>query len=376
MHDLKVEVVRRFAELECRRGEWNALVKRAQTSTIFQTYEWHASWWRVFGGNAQLLVLLVYRGAELVVIAPLMSSSRRILGRTQRVIEFIGTRMSDYCDFIVAADDVRSVACVLDQLEELGFDVLHLRDLPESSLTRSLLAHHFDAAGRAVDVRALYEAPSRHFGDRAADIRLPQKKSLRRHYNHFSRSGRLEFKARIAREDVPRYLDLLIAQHVARWARTDTPSLFTDERMRAFFSEIARALEETDWLLFSAVLHEGRAIALHFGFEYGNRIIWYKPSFDVDLARHSPGEVLIKFLLEYALERGVQQLDFTIGEDAFKYRFANRAPLNYAVRVFRHGIDHALTRFFLAAKDRVERLPLLARLGRRMIGRWRDHLWM
>lgn len=53
---IDVTVVRDFAALEPRKRDWNALVARAHTNTVFQTYECHASWCRVFGVDRQLLI--------------------------------------------------------------------------------------------------------------------------------------------------------------------------------------------------------------------------------------------------------------------------------------------------------------------------------
>jgi CelD/BcsL family acetyltransferase involved in cellulose biosynthesis len=372
--DLSIEVVRDFTGLEPFRQAWNDLVSRAQTSTIFQTFEWHESWYGVYGGGTEPCVLLASRHGTLIGIAPLMLSHRRVLGRTQRVLEFIGTRMSDYCDFIFAPADVDVLPAFFWWISQFGFDLLYLRDLPENSPTLAAITAYFDA--RHTDARPLYEAPAWEFGDRAADYRLPQKKSLRRHFNHFARAGHLEFVARAPKATTQKYLEALFAQHIERWGQLGMPSIFHEPRHREFFCQLANALEPTGWLLFSAVIFEGKPIALHFGFEYGRRIVWYKPSFDVAYARHSPGEVLLKYLLEYALERKVSHFDFTIGEDGYKYRFANRTPLNYAVRVLRRRPDLWAMRALLGAKNFVERSTLAARVSRRLLGNWRDHLWM
>ena len=376
VHAIRIQVVRDFRELWPLRHRWNALVRGADTNTIFQTYEWHASWWKVFGGAVEPLVLLAECGDELVGIAPMVVAERTVLMRRQRVIEFIGTRVSDYCDFIVSGAHPHVLIELLTRLADTGFDLLHLRDIPESSRTLVVVPAFFHEQQRHVDLRALYEAPSWLFGDPAADRQLANKKSLRRHYNFFHRTGRLEFTPNIGTDDIPSYLERLFAQHIGRWAETSTPSLFIDQRMQDFFRELARTLAPTGWLLFSVVHYDGRPIALHFGFQYGNRIIWYKPAFDVEYAKRSPGEVLIKYLLEYALEQRVEQFDFTIGEDDFKYRFANHTPKNHAIRIFTHRRDFYATRAMLHMKAWIEGYPSLARMSRRIAGGLRDHLWM
>src|SRR5437868_1220594 len=82
---------------------------------------------------------------------------------------------------------------------------------------------------------------------------------------------------------------------------------------------------------FSVLRLEGEPIAFHFGFEYNRRFIWYKPSFSAAHARLSPGEVLIKYLLEDVIDRGLEEFDFGVGEEAFKYRFANHVKHNHRI---------------------------------------------
>lgn len=375
---IKVTVVEDFAALEPRRNEWNALVERAQTSTVFQTFEFHATWWKIFGKDDRLLVLLAENDRGLLGIAPLMVLERRFLGRLQRVVQFIGARSFDYTDFIVDRMQSEVLPRLLSTLatSDDGFDLLYFRDIPDTSSSLSALRRFFKEQGRPTDVRVLYEAPTRLFNDAAKDRQLPNKRSLKRHYNYFQRSGQLEFKNFVSAEEILSYLEIFFQQHIRRRAATDTTSLFVDERMRAFFRELVVALAPAGWLLFSVVLFNRKPIAVHFGFEYGNRITWYKPAFDMDYAKHSPGEVLIKYLIEYALERKVKELDFTIGEEPFKYRFANHTRSNCAVRVYRHWLSYRVNRLLLDAKGFVQRSAPLTRIARRTLGRWRDQPWL
>lgn len=377
LHHLKSQQIqiRRVDDLEAlwpRRAEWNALVARSQTNSAFQTFEWHSSWWRVFGGDVQLLLLLAESDGQMVGVAPLMVSDRRLLGRWRRVVEFIGTGSSDYCDFITDPARCEVLPLMLSWLleNENQWDVLQLTNIPNTSSTLSTLAEFFSERRYPADVRLLYEAPTRLFGDPVQDQQLVKKKSLRRHYNYFRRSGQLEFKHCQTAEEIMGYLDLFFEQHIRRRALTDTPSLFLDERQRVFYREVVWTLAPTGWLRFSVLLFNQTPLAFHFGFEYGNRLIWYKPTFNVEYARHSPGEVLIKCLLEYALDRGVAEFDFTIGEEAFKYRFANHRRLNYAVRVFRQMTLFHAHRVWLDTKALVKRSPTLARWGRSALKRW------
>lgn len=376
---IDVSIVEDFWALAPRKAEWNALLQRSRTNTVFQTYEFHASWWKVFGGEgARALVLIAECNGELVGIAPLMVAERKFLGRRQRVVQFIGARSFDYCDFIIdrARPDVLPLLLGPLMQGEGAFDMLYLRDIPETSSSIGALQAFFERHAFPLDVRVLYEAPTRLFNDPVADRQLPNKKSLKRHHNYFHRTGKLDFRDCRRADEVTPYLDDFFEQHIRRRAVTDTPSLFRDDRMRSFFRELASTLAPEGWLLFSVVVYDDKPIAMHFGFEYAGRIIWYKPAFEMDYAKHSPGEVLIRHLLEYALQRKVQELDFTIGEEPFKYRFANHTRSNYAVRVYRSWASYQLNRALLNARRLIERYPAITRIARKALGKWRDQPWL
>jgi CelD/BcsL family acetyltransferase involved in cellulose biosynthesis len=107
-------------------------------------------------------------------------------------------------------------------------------------------------------------------------------------------------------------------------------------------------------------------VSFHFGFNHGGRIYVIKPAFAPAYGKYAPGLLQVKFLFEHAMELGVNELDFTTGEEPYKYRFSNHARVNYALRVHRLAMFHGLDRALRYAKAVAKRSPQLARLGRRV----------
>jgi CelD/BcsL family acetyltransferase involved in cellulose biosynthesis len=370
-NQLRINLVTDFAQLDARRAEWNALAARSATNTIFQTYEWHASWWRAFGADYEAVVLLVEEGDELVGIAPLMRSRQRVLGFRQQVVEFIGAPLgSDYCDFIVPAErsDVlkRIVEWLLSRRQHL--QLLVCSDLPEASPTLAALAAYGAEYGWHAETKRLYGAPTRIFNNPEEDQKLPKKKSLVRHHNYFKRNGTLTFEVLTEAAAIEPHLATFFAQHIARRALTEHPSQFLDERQQVFYRELVRALAPTGWLHFAVVRYNDAPLAYHLGFVYGGRFIWYKPTFDVAYAEHSPGEVLLKFLLEQALALGVDEFDFTIGEESFKYRFANHERSNHQLRLCHQPILHHSQQMIAQTRAFLHRSPQLLQFVRNVRG--------
>lgn len=374
---VQVSCIRSFELSEAQRYQWNALLERSSSHTVFQTYEWHASWWRAYGKNFAPFVLWAERDGKLVGIAPLMVAERRLLWRKLRVLHFMGLYASDYCDFIVDEAEPEVVAPMLRWLasNRQEWDAIDLRNIQDSSPTLRMFPDYFAQHGYPVDVREWSKAPTHVFGDEQADRNLLRKKSLKRHYNHFKKAGRLEFTNYRSWSEITTQLEAFFQQHIQRWESTETPSQFLDEEHRAFYREMAASLAPTGSLLFSVVSFDDQPIAFHLGFEYEGRLIWYKPTFETAHARHSPGEVLLKCLLEYAYERGMLEFDFACGEEAFKYRFSNHVRSIYAVQVFQDRLFWRFDRLKFDIRMFIKSSPALTSFGRRFLSEWYRRIW-
>lgn len=352
-----------------RRSEWNALVERSATNTVFQTLEWHCSWWKALGGGSRPLILLAEAAGKMVGIAPLMLSEQRLFGRRRRVVEFIGTHAADYCDFVADASQPEIVTLLLQRLIDHAdrWDLLHLINIAETSPLLNVLPRFFGERGYAADLQRRHDCPTRVFGDRAADLGLLRKRDIRKKDNELRAQGELEFRLYREAAEIEPLLDAFFQQHIDRWTSTPTPSFFHDERQREFYRQLVRLLAANKWVVFSVVWFNRVPISFHFGYEYGTRVYFIKPTFDPQYAEYAPGMLHIKYVIEYALQHGLKELDFTVGEERFKFRFANHARSNYAARVHAHSMFYGIDRLLLHAKALARRSPAVTRLGGRIV---------
>jgi CelD/BcsL family acetyltransferase involved in cellulose biosynthesis len=319
---------------------WNALA-RLGTNTVFQTYEWQSSWWAAYGGRFEPLFITVTNGASTCGVAPLIVEQ----GVSGRVVRFIGDGRADYCD-VLAGNNWGTVARIVAGLKDYGdWDVLDLTNVPSQSGTVGMLKALCEDAGFGVMVHDYFTCPTLliHGHEHAAE-RILSKPSLRRRINYFERIGRLTIRDLTAASDVAPCLEGFFAQHVTRWQAHNTPSLFNDPVNQTFYRELTDRMGGTGWLLFSSVELEGRPIAMHFGFDYDDGIIWYKPSFDPAFAAGSPGLVLVRHLIHRALREGRRELDFTIGDEPFKRRFTNHVRKTVHIQVYRDPARYLLER--------------------------------
>src|SRR5262245_7656565 len=74
---LIVERLTRLDELRGLRGAWDKLLHEAESTSVFQTWEWVTTWYEHFGSDQDMFVLTVRDGqGRLVGLAP-FSLSRR-----------------------------------------------------------------------------------------------------------------------------------------------------------------------------------------------------------------------------------------------------------------------------------------------------------
>lgn len=320
---------------------WNTLAEQSETNTVFQTHQWVSSWDKVYGRQYEQWCISVSDATGIMGVAPLMVK-RGFFG--ERVVMFVGEGKADYADILSAGDKrivLEAICNVLFEARE-RWDVLELNNIPAESSTVELMQEIVRDAGCRTLQRDLYQSPTlliRGHEDEALGVF--NKAGLRRRQNYFQRKGRLTFKTLTGRS-ILSCLDEFFDQHISRWKGSGTPSLFLQERNRTFYRELALAMAKNGWLLMSVVELDGRPLAMHYGFDYNGKLLWYKPSFDPAHAKHSPGLVLLRHMIGYAIDNEREELDFTIGDEPFKSRFANHTRKTIRLQIFQDPVHFAV----------------------------------
>jgi CelD/BcsL family acetyltransferase involved in cellulose biosynthesis len=316
-----------FSQLPFDAATWNDFASRCETNTVFQTYEWLISWWKVFAATRELLLIVVYRGRDIAGIAPLMIRH----SQRSRVIKFLSDGKADYCDFIIPAPTTPVLEVIMRTLVAIRarWDDIRLSNIPENSSTVEQMIRLCGARHLKFLKHDTTPCPTLMIDGRAEDVALVlHKDSLKRPANYFTSRGSVSFRDITDPHEAKTQLEPFFEQHVTRWRNTPHPSLFNTALNRRFYSELVERMLPTGWLVFSKLDFNNEPLAYHFGFEYQKKFIWYKPSFSMDYQQRSPGNLLLRFLLQRALKQGCREFDFTIGDEAFKRRFSNAVRSN------------------------------------------------
>ena len=294
--------------------EWSRLLPSGDTDAICLTREVQRTWWETLG-HGRLLLIVAERGDRALALAPLFTSGGMIYNLCPE----------DYLDFIGDISDPEILDALLNEARAqapdfCGFQFYFIGD---QSRTGRRLA---DAAGRLglkiFDEGSLPAPALDMAGQPEAALAATRKKSLVRHEKYFQQNGALAVEHFQDGAAILPQLPEFFAQHIARRAVTEHPSIFLKPEQRAFYERLTPDAARHGWLRFTRVSWNGKPVAFHLGLCYRGRYLYAIPTFDVALAQHWPGEVLMRQLLLAAIAEGAKTFDFGIGDEAYKYRYA------------------------------------------------------
>ncbi|MFH0982611.1 MAG: GNAT family N-acetyltransferase [Planctomycetota bacterium] len=292
-------------------------------------------------------------------VAPLTITHTRRFGLRTRTVEFIGTSYSDYLDVIAGAEKPDVLAAVYAHLWSLRdrWDTVRLRGIPQTSATLGLSESWLQEHRIAYQVGADSTCPVillEGQGEQAVRQGFLRHGSLRNLMNQLKRLGELSYARAADEAEGQLYLDVFFQQHLSRWESTLTPSVFYEERERAFYRHLIESLLPAGWLHLGHLDLNGQPIAMFVGFEYNRSLALHRPAHVSAYSRYSPGRQIIYYAVQYCVEKGLRDFDLLAGVEGYKGQMANAERQNCFLHI--HKSRGARSRDLFAQPARRSRL--------------------
>ncbi len=320
---------RQWDQLESIRVIWSNLVAQIPGLSVFLTPEWMFSWWRAYGENKDLCVLLFTDSqAGVVGIAPLYRERQNFLGFADlRVLRFIGdgSADSDDLDFIVKPGYAAAVATAsLNWMNRTPWDVCQFNALSSKSEVIALLEDELQGRGwtRAISHRpftrvSLPETWALYLKQLSAKERQKTGIRLRRLQSRY----KVSFRSCERPDELHAFLETLYALHQKRWEARGEPGSFSMTERRTFYEEMTRALLFRGWLGLWVLEMDNVPVAAQIGMHYRDGFYSLQEGFDPAYASDSVGYVLRSLVLRECIENGVRFYDFLYGDQESKQRW-------------------------------------------------------
>jgi CelD/BcsL family acetyltransferase involved in cellulose biosynthesis len=322
---MRIEVHSESGGFWALKPEWNDLLQRSSSSTLFLTWEWQSTWWKHLGEGS--LLLLGFRSEDdgrLVGIAPLF---RALTDDGQTVFYLVGCRdVSDYLDLIIEQGQEEAVyQALLEYLEREAqdWDLLDFCNIPQDSLTHVRLRELAEARGYQTlveieDVCPIIGLPGT-WDEYLMTLSKKQRHEVRRKLRRADAGADTRFVVIGPEDDLRAAVQDFIDLHQKSTPEKDQ---FMDPLMQGFFFEMAQVLQDQGWLQLVFVEMDGERAAALLNFDYGDSILVYNSGYDPARFRHlSPGIIVTARSIEHAVTLGRAHYDFLRGDEVYKYRF-------------------------------------------------------
>lgn len=352
-----VQVVATLEGFKALREEWTTLLHKSRAANLFLTWEWMFTWWQIFGGGFELMLLTVRRGEALVGIAPLLRQPRRAFGVPVRVVRFLGggVASSDHLDLILdPTSEALATAALLDYLKENrdAWDLVDLEDVPAQSPTVAALLAEAPARGFSLSISDRRICPYLPlpftWEEYVCSLARNLRHNLGRYGRKLARRGLIEFQLWKDPDALGDAMDRFKILHLKRRGVRGDRGSFAYPGFEAFHREFARLALEQGWLRLAFLRVNGEAVAGVYSFQYRGVTYAYQSGFDPAWADYSVGTLLLGECIKTAIEERSSEFDFLRGEGVYKSFWTDRSRRNLRVRV---GKDTFAHRRFLAAEN-------------------------
>jgi CelD/BcsL family acetyltransferase involved in cellulose biosynthesis len=305
------------------------LYEKSIEKSIYNHPEWYTS---IITSGVHMGVfgyLEVYSDHNLIAIWPFVVRRGGVKDLFARIVEPLGAPYSDYIAPLIregySAD--HTMAVMLAELRScLGpRTVLIIPKAVMSKEERSALHHCFDSSAYFVH-NFLKLCPRMRFAYTYKETEMIWKKKhqgdIRRQFRRLGEQGRLSFYVAESRKDILVRLPVLSEMHRKEWHTKGVKSEFSDRQTMHFFQDAVESLS-IDLLHYSEVRLNDHAISCHFGFVNDGWLFWYKPTYEMNFQRFSPGKVHVAMLTKWGIDHGLKGIDFLQGAERYKDLWAN-----------------------------------------------------
>lgn len=320
MSAVRLSVVETTSEWALLEPHWNALLERTANSTVFQSFEYLQCWWRHFGANRRLYIIVAERG-EALAIAPMQIVFSPWLGASLPCLTFIGLPSElDRCVLLCpdSEPDLRSAIIEFIAARRGDWDNITLYEqLPDSPFLIEL-AKALSRDGYMVTTIAGPEAPVTVLSGSWADLLAAKsssfRKRLRRKTAQLSKIAPPTLEFVDAADATMPALSRYRAVETASWKPAEKLGVAKSPAHWAFWQDVTQRFALRQAMQFKFLTVGERTVAATFGLLWNRQFYSLHISHDNDYAEYSPGVLLTALELEDAFKRGdCDRFDFLGG---------------------------------------------------------------
>lgn len=356
---MRITEINSYSDFIALKDRWSDVLQRGEHS-VFSTWEWLLIWWKNFGKNKKLLLLLAEEDNKILAIAPLMYSVSKMFGLRIGKIGFIGTPESDYSDFILTEKSRECLELFLNYLNNIPekWGYIELTDIPENATCIPALRKI------SKNLRPVHSCPyvplSESYETYLSNLSRNFRKDLRNNFRRLEKDFKVDFVDCSEVQSCAEGMNQFFKLHQERWESKGDLGALSNQRTRNFHLDIARSFSKKGWLSLFLVKLSGEPAAASYGFKYESKRYSYLSGLDPRYSKYGIGNVLKAYTIEKCIQEGLTEFDFMRGAEAHKDRWNTMAKWNLEAVIPRRGFipsfQRLLYRTYWSQRNRLKHL--------------------
>lgn len=323
--------------------EWDVLASKQKWPNVFSDFSWIESWWRHFGSDKTLHIVLARLSGVLIGIVPLFYSSKYVIN----MMQFIGRPGADYSDILLHPDYSEHAGEIWQYIINSSKNtIIRLDGISPDSPSYNCFVSENNLFNRAVKKRIIYNSPfvsiTQSWGDYENTLKKRLTQDTARQRRRLNALSELEFDNINDEKDIPALISHMIEQKCGRYRATGAKNIFKDKRYKDFYIDVSTTFFAKGNLDLSHIKLMGQILAIHFGFYYGNKFFYYMPSFNLNYSNYSPSRILLHTMLKKSFSDNHNEFDFLSGDESYKYDWTNSYRQVYGLFIYPDNIKGKL----------------------------------
>jgi CelD/BcsL family acetyltransferase involved in cellulose biosynthesis len=329
LKEVEISVVSTQMDFERLEPQWNNLLNRSTCDNPFLTFEWQYTWWKKFGKGKQLQILIARQNDQILGIAPLMQ--RRV--GPFKVIEFIGTGLSDYLGFIVDRDCPALMKDILEFMhkERRSWDLINLSDITQIDFLKECIRGclPFRISERLYEISPFITI-TLPWDEYLKGKSKSSMKHIKYNLSKVEKSGEVELVVLRDTKITGEQLAKVIWQiENNSWKQEAGTAHFADKIRREFLADIFNKFEKKGWLDAMLLKIDGDFVAYSIVYCYGPKSYNYEVGYNQ--AHPGAGTYLTCHHVKRAFDQGLVEYDFLRGNESYKLRWTKTHRNQYQV---------------------------------------------
>jgi len=343
---LRIEIVDSSEKFALLQQAWTNLLDEALDASIFMSWDWQYYWWKYYGNNQPLRLLLVFEeDGGLVGVLPLYINTIKLFKIFPvRIVKFVGVggdTSPDYLGPVLKNCYSREIASalinyILNSLK--GWDVIELIDMHDNSVFATAFSEICSARNiifrRGISANISYINLPQSWKEYLNSLHRDRRFKIRYYRKKLEKNHNVKFFVIKDEKHIDFFIDNLIRLHHLRWKNRASEYAFSSQEYVGFHRDVIYSLAKKDCIRFYCIEIDDKAVAIKYCYKFRGGIFFFQFGFDPNFEKLGLGQVLLGYAIEHAILESNTIFDFLKGEYEYKKIWAKEITRTIYLRIY------------------------------------------